>query len=106
MKFTISHSHCPCGADLKDAGESAGFCVACANATCSSACHEKYLERNNLCNFHQNFTRKLSSINMRSIVFNTSKKFHDKKLSVGTSLCKTSRAFLFGTLGEAEDQIY
>ena len=45
---------CPCGTDFL-ASEKSAFCSACATATCSSECHDKYMQKDKKCSFSSNF---------------------------------------------------
>ena len=60
---------------------------------------------NNIQNYLVSFV-KLTKMSMRSIKLSHAKRLYNEGYSVGTVLNKTSRAFLFGMLGEEEDQIY
>jgi len=104
-RFNITYANCPCGAPLTESEHSA-FCVACANATCSAECHDTYIKDKGLCTFHQNFDKELKNLNMRSLTVKHNKKYHQRNLSVGTPICQTSQAFLYGMVAENEDEIY
>lgn len=104
-KFHTEFAHCPCGTPLKESEYSA-FCVACANATCSSECHQKYFKEPGLCTFHKNFIKDLKSINMRSLTLRQNNKYHEENASPGTPVCMTSRAFLYGMTSEDPNVIY
>jgi hypothetical protein len=43
---------------------------------------------------------------MRSIRYDIVRKMQSEKLAQGTPVCKTSRAFMFATLGESDDHIF
>lgn len=86
--------------------EEGGMCVACGTWTCSQKCHAKYMSEPNLCTFHNNFARNLGVMSMRSLRNPIIKKLQEDKLAVGTPLGKTSRAYVFGTIGDDKDFIY
>jgi hypothetical protein len=43
---------------------------------------------------------------MRSITLQQNKKYHKDEASVGTPICMTSRAFLYGMISDDPDIIY
>ena len=93
--------------------EHSAFCVACGNATCSAACHDKYLQSPGLCTFAKNFqanefeTGELASQrNMRALTLMNIKFAEKENLSSGMPLNRTSRSFLFGMKHPEKNKIY
>ena len=52
--FDLQKIKCPCGTLLLSENTST-ICSACGTATCSSECHDKYMQKENKCLFIKNF---------------------------------------------------
>ena len=94
---------CPCGKPFLSSPNSI-ICGACGTATCSGKCHEEFMQKENLCAFHHNFTRVdikgLPAVRLEHIL---------KMQKTGTptnSQCSiVSPNFLFSTLGPTKNTI-
>jgi hypothetical protein len=54
FNLNLNFLKCPCGTDFLSSPTST-ICIACATATCSSECHDKYMQKDNKCLFIRNF---------------------------------------------------
>jgi len=84
----------------------AGICAACATATCSKECHDKYAKEVNECTFHHNFTVDLADSSMRSLLFRNGYFLFDNGYGVGTPISKTSKYFTQGYISDKRDTLY
>ena len=70
--------------------------MACANFTCSAACHQEHFERSDRCTFHRHFAPGSPLVRMRSLTRQNIEFAESEKLRVGSPLNRTSRSYLFG----------